>query len=119
MISLEPFSEDKIPEVIHYLKYVYKKHKRTSGGSYRRVSFNCSIKALHSIDKRRGRLYRSVYLENLINKTDRLPGAYNPYPRIKVTSIYLTPGAVDKLEKLAYDLKVNRSEALERLMMYG
>lgn len=118
MISLEPFSEEKIPEIIKYLKFKYKKHKRKSA-KYLRVSFNCSIKSLHSIDCKRGRMYRSVYLEDLISNTDRLPEEYAPYPRIKVTSVNLTPGGVDKLEKLAYDLGVTRSEALERLMLFG
>ena len=118
MINLDPFHEDKIPEIIDYLKFQYRRYKRKKG-DYLRVSFNCSIKALHSIDSKKGRLYRSIYLEKLINSSERLPGAYTPCPRIKVTSVNLPREAVDKLENLAYDLKVTRSEAIERLMLYG
>ena len=117
MITLEPFPESKIDEVIAYLRFAQKRHKRKLEGSYVKVSFNCSSRALAKVDQARGRAYRSVYVEELIQKTQHIKDLYSPYPKTKVTSVSLTKEALDKLERMAYNTGITRSEALERLML--
>jgi len=117
MITLEPFPESKIDEVIAYLRFAQKRHKRKLEGSYVKVAFNCSPRALAKVDQARGRAYRSVYIEELIQKTLHIKDTHSPYPKTKVTSVSLTSEGLDKLERMAYNLGITRSEALERLML--
>lgn len=116
MITLEPFPESKIDQVIAYLKLLKKRAKRKPG-KYVRVSFNCSSRALARVDAARGRAYRSIYLEELINKPTSIEDVYPVHKRNKVTSTSLTNEGLDKLENIAYNLGITRSEALERLML--
>lgn len=118
MITLEPFPPSDIDKIIAYLKR-YKKELRAPRGRFYVISFNISPQALNKLDKDRERLYRSIYIENLIAKTDELPINPSPYKKTKTTSITITPLALEKLGQLEDQDNTTRSETIERLILHA
>lgn len=116
MITLEPFPPSDIDKVIAYLK-AYKKGLRAPRGRFYVISFNISPQALEYLDKRRGRLYRSVYIENLITKTDEILLNPSPFKKTKTTSMTITKEALTKLGQLEDQDNITRSETIERLIL--